>query len=100
MPHPVAVPNDSDEPDASVGRIVTAHYEGHDYSYDLDAITIDALEDFDDAKYIRAVRAILGPEQWAAYKARHPKIVDLDRFMGALLAAAGDSGNPSASSAS
>lgn len=101
MPRPVAVPAVADEPDPEPAkRIVTVDFEGHTYTYDLDAIEIDALEDWDDGKKIRAVRSILGSEQWATYKSRHRKAVDLDRFMVALLDAAGALGNPSASSAS
>lgn len=101
MPRPVAVPAVPDEPEPEpVGRIVTVDYEGHTYSFDLDKITIDALEDFDDGKYIRAIRAVLPPDQWAAYKSRHPLAVDVDRFIGALLSAAGSLGNSPASSVS
>jgi hypothetical protein len=101
MPRPVAVPAVTDEPEsAPAGRIVTVDYEGHTYTYDLDAIEIDALEDWDDGRKIRAVRSILGPEQWAAYKSRHRRAVEIDRFMAALLDAAGALGNSSASSVS
>jgi hypothetical protein len=105
MPRPVAVPTVTDEPDeesaTTPARIVTVDYEGHTYTYDLDEIEIDTLEDWDDGKKIRAVRAILGAEQWATYKTRHRRAVEIDRFMVALLdAAAGAAGNPSASSAS
>jgi len=83
---------DDPEPEPA-GRIVTVDYEGHTYSFDADSVTIDALEDFENQKYIAAIRAILGPEQWATYKTRHPRAVDLDQFMGALLTAAGALGN-------
>lgn len=103
MPKPQLV-TDTDQPDeekvSPPARIVAADFEGLTYTYDLDAIEIDALEDWDDGKKIRAVRSILGTEQWATYKSRHRKAVDLDRFMLALLDAAGAMGNPSASSAS
>lgn len=102
MPRPVAVQAAvADEPEAEpAGRIVSVDYDGHTYTFDADTVTIDALEDFENQKYIRAIRAILGPEQWAEYKSRHPRAVDLDRFIEALLGAAGALGNPSASSAS
>jgi hypothetical protein len=103
MPRPAAVQAvaDNDEPEETPpGRIVTVDYEGHVYRFDADTITLDALEDFENQKYIRAIRAILGAEQWADYKARHPRAVELDRFMAALLSAAGALGNPSASPAS
>lgn len=98
MPRPVAVPNDPEpEPEVQAARIVSVDYEGHTYTFDADTVTIDALEDFENQKYIRALRAILGPEQWAEYKTRHPRAVDLDQFVVALIGAAG---NSSASSAS
>lgn len=103
MPRPAVVKAVADpEPgmETPAGRIVRVDYEGHAYMFDADEVTIEALEDFDDKRYIRAVRSILGDEQWAEYKRRHPKAVDIDRFLSALLAAAGAVGNPSASSAS
>jgi hypothetical protein len=100
MPRPVSVPDPADDV-APPGRIVTVDYEGHAYTYDLDGIELEALEDWDDGKHIRAVRSILGAEQWAAYKQRHPKYVALDGFLAALLKAATESaGNHLASSAS
>jgi len=103
MPRPAAVRavNDDDQPvPEPAGRIVTVDYEGHTYTFDADEITIDTLEDFENQKYIRAIRAILGAEQWADYKTRHPKATDLNQFMSALLGAAGSLGNSSASPAS
>lgn len=103
MPRAVAAvpdPNQPDEEQTPPPRLVTVDYEGHTYTYDIDKVTIQALEDYDDGKYIAAVRAILGAEQWAAFKSRHPFGVDLDRFIAALLAATGSLGNSSASSAS
>jgi hypothetical protein len=103
MPKPQLVTDADTSPEADPtpsSRIVTVDYDGHTYTYDLDKVTLDALEDYDDGKYIRAVRAILGPEQWAEYKSRHPLGVDLDRFIAALLTAAGALGNSPASSAS
>jgi hypothetical protein len=102
MPRPaaaLAVAEDQPE-DAPPARIVTVDYAGHTYTFDADQVTIDALEDFENQKYMRAIRAILGPDQWADYKARHPRVVDLDPFMVALLGAAGALGNSSASPAS
>lgn len=102
MPRPVAavkVAEDPPEPQPA-GRIVKVDYEGHVYSFNADEVSLDALEDFENQKYIRAIREILGAEQWAEYKRRHPKAVDLDRFMSALIGAAGPAGNSSASSVS
>jgi len=99
MPRPVSVPDPADDAPPP-GRVVTVDYEGHTYTYDLDDLELEALEDWDDGKHIRAVRSILGAEQWAAYKQRHPKYVALDGFLAALLKAAASSGNPSASSVS
>ena len=102
MPRPTtikAVVDEEPDPGPS-SRIVTIDYEGETYTFDADAVTIDTLEDFENQKYIAAIRAILGPDQWADYKARHPKAAELDRFMAALLGAAGSVGNSSASAAS
>lgn len=98
MPRPAikAVADDEAEPEPA-GRIVTIDYAGDLYTFDADSVTLDALEDFENQRYIRAIRAILGAEQWADYKARHPKAVELDRFMAALLGAAGALGNSPAS---
>jgi len=101
MPRPAVVKAVADELEPEpAGRIIKVDYEGHTYTFDADEISLDALEDFENQKYIRAIRAILGAEQWADYKARHPRAVDLDRFMAALLGAAGALGNSSASSGS
>lgn len=103
MPRPAAtkaVPTDPEAAPDKSRRVVSVDYEGHTYTYDADTVTIDALEDLEQQRYIQAIRAILGQEQWAAYKTRHPRAVDLDRFLAALLSAAADVGNSSASSAS
>jgi hypothetical protein len=102
MPRPATIKAVADhEPDPEpAGRVVTVDYGGYTYTFDADTVTIDALEDFENQKYIRAIRAILGDEQWALYKSRHPKAVELDRFVAALLTGAGSLGNSSASSAS
>ena len=100
MPRP-AIKAVADDPEpAATARIVTLDYEGHTYRFDADEISLDALEDFENQKYLRAIRAILGPEQWVEYKTRHPRAVDLNRFMDALLGAAGALGNSPASPAS
>ena len=99
MPRPAIKAVEDSEPEPA-GRIVRIDYEGHTYTFDADEVSIDALEDFENQKYIRAVRAVIGPEQWAEYKSRHPKAVDLDLFIAALWDAAGALGNSSASPAS
>jgi len=99
MPRPAIKAVEDSEPEP-VGRIVGVDYEGHTYTFDADEVTLDALEDFENQKYLRAIRAIIGAEQWAEYKSRHPKAVELDRFISALLGAAGALGNSEASSAS
>lgn len=101
MPRPAmkAVADDEPEP-ASPARVVSVDFEAHTYRFDVETVTIDALEDFENQRYIRAIRSILGPEQWAEYKRRNPPAVNLNRFVDALLAAAGSLGNSSASPAS
>lgn len=94
MPRPAAIKAVvDDEPDqpASSGRIVTLDYDGHTYTFDADEVTLDALEDFENQRYIRAIRGVLGDDQWAAYKSHHPKAVDLNRFVAALVEALGNS---------
>jgi hypothetical protein len=51
--------------------------------------SVEALEAAEDGKVITFVRSVLGPEQWAAFKAVPRKAADLDRFGDALMEAAG-----------
>ncbi|QDQ97983.1 hypothetical protein [Tomitella fengzijianii] len=52
---------------------VQIDYRGHTYTVpaDQDDWSIDALEAFERNHVVAGVRELLGPEQWARFKARH-----------------------------
>lgn len=50
---------------------------------------IEVTEAFEDGKVVTAVRGLLGPSQWAAVKALHPKNKDLSGLYDALAQAMG-----------
>lgn len=50
---------------------------------------VDALEAFEDGKAAAAVRAVLGPKQWAEFKKTKPKTRDLAAVSDAIAAAMG-----------
>jgi hypothetical protein len=75
--------------------VIAVEWEGHTYEVVLANVTIDALEAFEDGRIVGALRSILGVEQWAAYKERHPQALGLGAFVDALLAAVGGAGGNS-----
>lgn len=50
---------------------------------------VDALEAFEDGKAAAAVRAVLGPQQWAEFKKTKPKTRDLAAVSDAIASAMG-----------
>jgi hypothetical protein len=50
---------------------------------------VEAVEAFEDGKAAPALRAILGPKQWAAFKAEKPKTRDMAEVSDAVAEAMG-----------
>lgn len=75
----------------ALGTTVTVEYAGEQYTVDPNALTLDTIEADEDGRYLAVVRALLGPEQYAAYKAKHPLANELVAFRAALVAAMGNS---------
>jgi hypothetical protein len=50
---------------------------------------LDVLEALEEGRMIAAVKALVGPEQYARFRAKHSKIADLEAFMEALQGAVG-----------
>lgn len=76
---------------------LTVDFRGHEYVMDGEQVgTVEVFEAIEDENYIRALRGMLGREQWTVYKARHPQLADIDPFMNTVLEALGQ-GNSSAS---
>ena len=75
-------------------RMLDFKFKGNDYSIRADCMTnMDVLEHLEDGKYILAVRAILGPIQWAQFKDAHREhgrvdVAVLDDMMVAISGAA------------
>ncbi len=71
---------------------VSFEYDGVEYVLDRDAINdVDVIEAFEDNKVATALRTILGPEQWAAFKSRKRTMTELGELSVALFAAFGTS---------
>lgn len=51
--------------------------------------SLDALEAFEDGKMITFLRELLGPEQWATFKAKPRKSADVEGLANALMGASG-----------
>lgn len=66
---------------------VTFEFNGDTFSFDVNAVSIDALEDAENDKIIRATKSIIGDEQWARYKAANPAGITLGEFWNAILKA-------------
>lgn len=81
---------------AATGGVVKFTYEEHEYTIDPDALTLDVAEHAEGGRVATATRLMLGDEQYAAYKERHPKLLDLDPFYRAAMDAI-SAGNSSAS---
>lgn len=84
--------------DEAEDTMVSVEYDGEEYTFDTDGVTdIEFLEAYEDGRGIGACRELLGPEQWAKFKAsKLPKKVkdtDLRALMDLMFEAVGsDSG--------
>lgn len=73
---------------------VPFHYEGEDYTVSPSAEwDLDVLEAFENGKLVTFLRGVLGDKQFAAYRAKHPKVGDLEPFVVAIQKALGIKGN-------
>ena len=60
---------------------VTFEYGGASYAVgSADGWDVEVLEAFEDGKIVTAVRALLGVEQWARFKATKPTVGELNEF--------------------
>lgn len=101
-PQDEAVPDappavDPAEVDGVEGATVTVDVAGNTYTMpaDLDDLAGDIIEAIDERKVSIAVRHLLGPEQWAMFKAGKPKARDYNAALEGWAAAVGmgSSGN-------
>lgn len=76
---------------------VDVEFAGHTYSFSMDDVTIDALELLENERYITALRAVFGDEQFELFKTRHKLASELNDFLQSALAAINARGNSSAS---
>lgn len=78
----------------ALGEAIPFTYDGVDYTVPpTSEWELDVLEAFEDGRFIAFLRKVLGPEQYAAYKKRHPKVADLEPFVVAVQKALGIEGN-------
>lgn len=78
----------------AVGATIPFEFEGATYNVlTTDEWPYEALEAFEEGRIAGFLKAILGPEEHAAFKATRPKIVDVQRFVVEVQAALGISGN-------
>jgi hypothetical protein len=54
---------------------------------------LEVLEAVEDDKIVSIVRALLGPDQWAKFKAKPRKVTDLNELFQAIAKAVGLQGN-------
>lgn len=54
-----------------------------------DEWSVVVLEAFEDGKIVTAVRALIGPEQWATFKLSNPTVTELNAFFDAAAEALG-----------
>ena len=71
----------------ATGDTITVDYGGHTYTIDRASLPwVDLMEAVDDGKYSHALKALLGPEQYAAIKGRFNHDIDgLREFLEALM---------------
>lgn len=69
---------------------ISFEYRDHTFTIDRN-LSVDALEALEDGKIIRALREILGQDQFAAFKADKPRSEDLTELMEAATTALGTS---------
>lgn len=79
----------------ALGSEVVFEFDGKEYIVPAASDwPVSALEAFEDGKIIGTVRAILGDEQWAEFKAASPKVSQLNDMFSALQTATiGSKGN-------
>lgn len=86
-----AAPAKAEATDASI----TFDFDGETYTVDpARTKDLDTLEAFEDGRIITAIKALIGDKQYRAFRAKPERDADdLGRFVDALQAALGISGN-------
>jgi hypothetical protein len=85
-PNPVAA--------EATGEKLAVEFRGATYTVDAAGDwDLEVLEALEDGKMTTAVRALLGPDQFAAFKATRPKVNDLNDLFEAIQTALGIQGN-------
>lgn len=65
-------------------------FDGDDYKFDRnDTDDVEILEAFEDGRMVTALRAILGPAQWATFKSKKRTSEDLNNMAEAMFKAVG-----------
>lgn len=75
---------------------LTIEWRGHQFTIpaSIEDASVDTLEAFENGKAVAAVRGILGPEQFASFKAKHsPTVRDLQSLMEPIAKAMGLDGS-------
>lgn len=71
-------------------KVYEYEFDGKTYKFDRDNTDdVEILEAFEDGKMITALRAILGPEQWATFKSKKRSSEDLNKMAEAMFKAVG-----------
>lgn len=91
MPDTIPKPKKATQAEADGSDGIAFEYEGIKLTLpvSLDEAPIELLEAFEDGKAIRAMRTLLGDEQWAKVKKVCPKVKDLKDFSDQVAAAMG-----------
>lgn len=87
----------------ATGPTVDVAWRTHTFTVPTQAgWTADVWEALEDGKFVAVLRALLGPQQWTAFKADSPRpvLADMSALTDAIAAASGfgDAGESSASS--
>lgn len=94
MTNPTAIEALATASDAEVPATVDIDYKGLAFTIPVSAQwPYETLEAFEDGKLASFIRALLGPEQHAAFKATKPKVVDVTDLVQAIQKGLGISGN-------
>lgn len=69
----------------ATGTPIHVEYDGEDYEIQPAAKwDLDVLESYEDGKILSTVRALLGPDGWAKFRAKPRNVGDLEGMMNAI----------------